>query len=237
MDRDNVIFVCHSTGGIVVRYMLLENAAEFRGKKVGLVLMASPSLGADYANYFGFLADFYNNRLAQQLRRDDPVLIDLDKRFKSFAYSQQGFQLVGSEAWESKFIVHWKWFPDHRRVVDEFSAARYFDSGTPIADTDHFTIVKPASVRADSHVFLVNFYEKFKRSKTPAAENDALYQSIEELLYKVSNIFLAAHIEIVPSQRPGDPGRYEVNSTLGPKDWDDIGGLVDELRGTAGEGQ
>jgi hypothetical protein len=231
IDSDNIIFVCHSTGGIVVRYMLLENAEQFRGKKVGLVLMASPSLGSDYANYFGFLADVYNNRLAQQLRRDDPVLTDLDKRFKTFVYSQQGFQLVGTEAWESKFILHKKWFPDTRRVVDEFSAARYFDSGTQIASVDHFSIVKPASIQDDSHVFLVNYYlTKYKRAKLTAVENETLYQRAEELLYSVSKIFLAVRVKIKPSQRPGDAGKYEVSSTLDPQESREIDAKVGEIR-------
>jgi pimeloyl-ACP methyl ester carboxylesterase len=50
LDRDTIILVCHSTGGIVARYMLDTHSDAFVQKRIGLVLIASPSLGAKDAN-------------------------------------------------------------------------------------------------------------------------------------------------------------------------------------------
>jgi hypothetical protein len=41
MSRDRILFVCHSTGGIVVRYLLESNAEEFRNKREVLLLIES----------------------------------------------------------------------------------------------------------------------------------------------------------------------------------------------------
>jgi hypothetical protein len=49
LARDRLIFVCHSTGGIVVRYILTNNDHLFLQKEVGLVLIASPSYGSRWA--------------------------------------------------------------------------------------------------------------------------------------------------------------------------------------------
>jgi len=50
MSRNSIVFVCHSTGGIVVRYLLESNWAQFKDKRVGLVLIASPSYGSTQAD-------------------------------------------------------------------------------------------------------------------------------------------------------------------------------------------
>src|SRR5258706_4267286 len=42
-DKANLIFVCHSMGGVIVRQMLVAHQAAFREKHIGLVLIASPS--------------------------------------------------------------------------------------------------------------------------------------------------------------------------------------------------
>jgi hypothetical protein len=49
-EKKRLIFVCHSTGGIVVRYMLESNYAQFSSKEVGLLLIASPPYGSRLAD-------------------------------------------------------------------------------------------------------------------------------------------------------------------------------------------
>ncbi len=44
ISKPTVIFICHSTGGIVARYLLEANQARFAAKKLGLILIASPSV-------------------------------------------------------------------------------------------------------------------------------------------------------------------------------------------------
>src|SRR5215510_2543535 len=67
--KQNIVFVCHSTGGIVVRYLLERNEELFRNKGVGVALIASPSLGSVWATVTGLAARYYNQRLGLQLRK------------------------------------------------------------------------------------------------------------------------------------------------------------------------
>src|ERR1700677_908086 len=56
-----IIFVCHSMGGLVVRKYMVERTVDLlkRNKKIGLFLIASPALGSDYANWLEPLAKFF----------------------------------------------------------------------------------------------------------------------------------------------------------------------------------
>jgi hypothetical protein len=56
LDKPNIIFITHSTGGIVVRHMLYRETAAFADKKVGLVLIASPSIGSRDAGRLSLIA-------------------------------------------------------------------------------------------------------------------------------------------------------------------------------------
>lgn len=53
--KKNIVFVAHSTGGIAVRHMLTrpENIPLFEEKAIGVVLVASPTLGSIYADIAG----------------------------------------------------------------------------------------------------------------------------------------------------------------------------------------
>lgn len=53
LESNQLIFVCHSMGGIVVRKFIVSRAAELieAGKEIGLFLVASPSLGSSYADW------------------------------------------------------------------------------------------------------------------------------------------------------------------------------------------
>jgi hypothetical protein len=218
LDRDNIIFVCHSTGGIVVRSMLIDNANAFKNKKVGLVLIASPSLGSYYANYLGFLSEHANNQLGLTLRKGDRLLEDLDRRFKDFVYNQTIPNMTGSEFYENHFIVHSKWFSDPKKVVEMFSAARYFDSGVQIPNSNHFTIVKPDSLDAEVHKHLVDFYRnKFLPQKRGPEENERIYQTLEQHLQEMSGIFTSLDVQIVPSSE--GKSAYNVQTDFRPEDW------------------
>src|SRR5262249_34751688 len=63
ITKQSIIFVCHSTGGIVVRYLLDHYYDRFRSKNIGLLLIASPSYGSVLANKLGGLTRFYGQAL------------------------------------------------------------------------------------------------------------------------------------------------------------------------------
>ena len=73
LASQHIIFVCHSMGGIVVREYLHSRQADIFGviKSIGLVLVASPSLGAEYAEWLKPLSQFLGHAQADALRLAD----------------------------------------------------------------------------------------------------------------------------------------------------------------------
>lgn len=158
LDRQRIVFVCHSTGGIVVRYLLERYVEAFESKEVGLVLIASPSYGSRYADRLKLLSRFYKHQLGRQLRWGNWSLRDLDERFKDLVDADRIPGLRGVEAVENHFIFHRKWLPNQKLVVAEESAGRYFGAPVLLRKTDHFSTVKPDSRRHPAYELLVDFW-------------------------------------------------------------------------------
>jgi hypothetical protein len=159
LDHQRIVFICHSTGGIVVRYLLESQSKLFADKEVGLLLMASPSYGSKLADALGGLAEFYDNQLGRELRWGNALLNDLDDRFKEMLDKQSIPRFDGIEACENHFIVHRRFLPDVLKVVEKISAGRYF-TVRMLPNTDHFSIVKPTSEAHPAHTLLVEFWLK-----------------------------------------------------------------------------
>jgi pimeloyl-ACP methyl ester carboxylesterase len=155
LDYDQLIFVCHSRGGIVVRYMLERYSEMFSSKCVGLLLIASPSGGSRVADLL-----LGGHKAGGQLGWQSPDLVDLDDRFRSLLKRKAIPNLYGQEAFESRpfriFGVTLLW-----RVVEPESAHKYFDDHRQIPRTDHSSIVKPTSEEHPSHRLLREFYQRF----------------------------------------------------------------------------
>lgn len=127
LKRKTILFVCHSTGGIVVRYMIESRFDAFADKTIGLALMASPSYGARLADTLGGLSRLYRQKLGQQLEWGSWGLEDLDRRFKLLLSQHRIPHLIGAEAYENRSIFHRRWLPRFlNSVVVKESAARYF---------------------------------------------------------------------------------------------------------------
>jgi pimeloyl-ACP methyl ester carboxylesterase len=158
----NILFVCHSLGGIVTRYVLEAHTSKFSSKTIGLALMASPSLGSEYADTFSGIINFYRNGMANQLSSMNEILSDLDGRFKVLIDERRIPNLVGAEAIEHHFLYKLYLLPGPEPVVTKKSASRYFVSQV-LPKTNHSSIVKPESVDDPSHQFLYDFFSgKFK---------------------------------------------------------------------------
>lgn len=158
LTKENLVFVCHSLGGIVVRYLIEKNREYFSDKAVGIILMASPSYGSDYADKFSKLIKFYKNKIAAQLKNSNGSLQDLDERFKDLIQRKTLPRLVGAEAIEHHFQLHWEFLPGFSPVVTRESASRYFGKGTVLPNTNHSTCVKPTDHNHVSHKFLATSY-------------------------------------------------------------------------------
>ena len=102
-------------GGIVVRKFLVERVQDLLDRKieVGLYLVASPSLGSNYANWLEPIAKFAGHAQAQALRfsQDNQWLNDLDKTFQNLKESGR-LLLHGKELVEDKFVTLKKLFSE-----------------------------------------------------------------------------------------------------------------------------
>jgi hypothetical protein len=165
LSRRNIIFVCHSTGGIVVRHILVNQYALLSEKTIGLVLIASPSYGSGWANLLGFLSGLYGHYVGEQLQKGSWSLKDLDAQFKTLIDEKRIPHLVGVEAYENHFILHRQWIPDKAVLVTEESAGRYFGPPVLLRDTSHFTAVKPDDFTHPAHELLVDFCQRYFRNE------------------------------------------------------------------------
>lgn len=162
LGNRKVIFVCHSMGGIVIRKFLVERATHLVEKKteVGLFLVAAPSLGSDYANFFGPLAKLFHHSQADALRftQSNAWLMDLDREFKNLKESQR-VPMTGKELVEDTFIVLKALV--RQQIVQPFSGARYFGEPYKVPGSDHFSIAKVKDQTAIQHRLLRQFILDF----------------------------------------------------------------------------
>lgn len=158
LKKKNIVFITHSTGGIVVRHMLTHHEDKFQEIKVGLVLIASPSLGSKDADRLKMILDWANNRMGQELKWDNAFLRELDKDFKNLVSNKTIPYLTGIEILESQFIVKWGWFFDREEVVTAESGGRYFGEPIVVGNKNHFSVVKPSSMEASMNTYLANYY-------------------------------------------------------------------------------
>jgi 3',5'-cyclic AMP phosphodiesterase CpdA/pimeloyl-ACP methyl ester carboxylesterase len=173
LSKSRLVFVCHSMGGIVVRDMLATYRNDFRNKKIGLVLIASPSYGSHQADHLKWAIKVYGNEQAQGLKWGNWRLEELDRQFSILqADTQRGFTLKGIEAVEQHYIIRPKsrFLPSFIRepVVPRESGARYYRPGEMMRNTDHFSIARPYSLEHPTHQLLVRFLIDFAENSTPS---------------------------------------------------------------------
>lgn len=158
----NLVFVCHSMGGIVARRLIVERKLELieAQVKTGLFLVASPSCGSDYAKWLNPIAKIMGHTQADALNSaaTNAWLTDLDHDFNNLVRSGR-LQLFGKELEEDIFTLRGQRLP-FRPVVDR--PARYFEDSIKVPGLDHSSIAKPADKQALQHRLLRAFIdEKF----------------------------------------------------------------------------
>ena len=181
-----IVFVCHSMGGIVARRFLVSEQSKLGHnnsvKKIGLFLIASPSLGSDYANMGRHLAGLTQNEQAQSLQFSDrnTFLIQLDRDFVKLKETGN-IEILGKELIEDKplkdvpFIAR---LLSRDPIVKSFSAARYFADSYKIPGSDHDTIAKPEDERSEQHLALKHFLKKRQAAWLSSAEPDGMAAQI-----------------------------------------------------------
>jgi hypothetical protein len=155
-------FVCHSMGGIVVRKFIVEWAAELarEKKEIFLFLLASPSLGSEYASWLSPIAKVLGNSQGDALRfvRNNEWLSGLDKEFLNLKESRL-LPIAGKELIEDKFIIFQHLFK--RQVVEPFAGARYFGEPFKVPGSNHFSISKPENKDSIQHRLLCQFLKDY----------------------------------------------------------------------------
>jgi hypothetical protein len=172
LDKKNILFITHSTGGVVIRHMLTREAAKFADKNVGLILIASPSIGSRDADRLAFVAAFARNELGKSLQWNHPFLNELDNDFKNLVHERMIPHLQGEEWLEHHLIggspgKAWGLFRE-AVLVEKESAARYFGEPVTLAGANHITAVKPPDRGHPAYVNLRYFYEQKFRPRQPS---------------------------------------------------------------------
>ena len=161
-----IVFVCHSMGGIVARKYLVSRAIDLiaNDAQIAIFLLASPSLGSDYANWIKPAARLLGHSQLDALRfvRSNDWLADLDREFVNLKEKGR-LSIVGKELIEDRFIAFrcfWR-----KQVVEPFSGARYFGEPYKVPDSDHSSIAKIEDKNAIQHRQLKRFVTEWRRTK------------------------------------------------------------------------
>ncbi|MGQ0672268.1 MAG: esterase/lipase family protein [Hyphomicrobium sp.] len=177
-DKRNIMFVTHSLGGIMVRAVLSANPGVFEGKRIGLLLVASPSKGSTYASYLAPGLE----KMVGQLSWDSDYLETLHNQFLRFKEEKKRYRITGRELYEHKFAVMdtesiWGWAPNWASrkfaspvVVKDSAVRNYFPDAAQIPESDHASIAKPDSMEHPSHQHLVSVYKAMLADPAPECE-------------------------------------------------------------------
>lgn len=198
LSKTNIVFVAHSLGGIVVRHILTREQEAFKDKNVGIVLVASPSIGSKDADRLDFAIDLANQKMAKGLKWKNATLVNLDKDFRNLVDRNRG-SIVGLEAIENHFYKKNLFGFRTTVLVEEESGGRYFGAPIRISDTDHSSIAKPRDSVARMHIALRNFYEsKFlpMAEETPRSYDTSRIRAADlPDIEEIRSLFMAIHQE------------------------------------------
>jgi pimeloyl-ACP methyl ester carboxylesterase/molybdopterin-guanine dinucleotide biosynthesis protein len=174
IDSVGIIFVCHSMGGIVARRFLVNQHSKLLESglnRVGLFLVASPSLGSEYANMLGLISSILGHTQASALKfsENNLWLNDLDKDFTNLR-ENKNLQINGKELIEDlplygKGLIR-------RQVVQPFSGAKYFGNSIKVPGSDHSTIAAPACEDEIQHRLLVQFIKECIEKNNDSRESN-----------------------------------------------------------------
>jgi pimeloyl-ACP methyl ester carboxylesterase len=147
-EHRQVVFVCHSLGGLIVQQFLLKYRA-YAAKVPLIYFYATPQTGAQIAR----LASIFS---------DDPLLQEMAPgasndylRIMESNWHEAGFTIRRDCAYEKlrfKCVL----------VVDEMSGTRSCDSAVAL-NKNHINIVKPHDSRDDSYVLLRNAWRELNQ--------------------------------------------------------------------------
>lgn len=181
IDYSQIVFVAHSMGGVITRRVLEENSQAFASKQIGLVLIASPSGGSEYAKIFGIAAKLLRHRAALGMSPDSRELKDIDYRFRALLQAKS-IDIKGVEACEHHGPRVWEKLPFRLpAIVSIESSSKYFGPPKIIKDTDHSSIAKPDRLDHPTHQLLRSFFEANWSQRRPGVPSKKVVTQINTL--------------------------------------------------------
>lgn len=101
VEKKTIILVGHSLGGVLLRDVLSRNADRLLGKRLGLLLVASPSKGSTFANIAGYAQWAVDNTMVRELEKGSAYLDEVHTRFATTIADEGALRfLVGRELYE-----------------------------------------------------------------------------------------------------------------------------------------
>jgi len=149
-----VVFVCHSLGGLVVQ-RLLETFRQYAAQVPFIYFFSTPETGAQIAN---LASVFSSDPLLKALIPGDEnaYLQNLENEWKAAHFQIHRFCAYEKKKYKGVF------------VVDRLSSTRNCDDPPLAINEDHISIVKPDSVNHDSYVALQNAFRLYPVGKPVA---------------------------------------------------------------------
>jgi triacylglycerol esterase/lipase EstA (alpha/beta hydrolase family) len=157
-SKKEVVFLCHSLGGILVRQMLVAHPHLVHDFRVGCITLGTPARGAKLATILSSLSKLFKHTQAQALVFDSPTLLRIHEEFFRLVRESSG-RLFGKELYESSGLGK------NLRVVKSAgrfglripplvgldSQGGYFGDPLEVEDTDHASISRPLNREAASY--------------------------------------------------------------------------------------
>jgi len=172
----SIVFVGHSMGGVIVRDMLIQFEDYFKDIQLGLLLVASPSLGSKYATAAKPLSFLFKQKQLGSLTKGNAELLELNSKFRNFQQRRRDADqaLIGKELIEDVSPVKGSIFLP--RVVEREAAGLFFGEELKLPRTDHSSIAQPTSVNSSQHQNLILILDETLK-KNSASNSDVFEET------------------------------------------------------------
>lgn len=195
LDYRRILFVAHSAGGVIARYVLAKYPGAFADKRVGLLLAASGATGTKLLDEppGSVVTVLLVHRLFRQLQTGSDLLGRVDACFTQLRDDRErGFELAGIEIAETKpygaDACDGPGFLGLPYVVTPEQAIYHFRAppSGPLDTSgdgrrvcfDHETLVRPTTVRREPHDVVVAFYETLAGRAPPGSGQAARWERL-----------------------------------------------------------
>jgi pimeloyl-ACP methyl ester carboxylesterase len=196
LDHRRILFVAHSAGGVIARYVLAKYPEAFAGKRVGLLLAASGGGGTKLLDEppGSVVVVLLVHRLGRQLQTGSDLLRRVDACFSRVRDDRaRGFELAAIEIAETKpygaetcdgpgaFGLPYVVTPEQAIFHFREPPSRPLDTAVDGQRVcfDHETLVRPTAVRDEPHEVLAAFYGgAFAAGALPADRRAARWERL-----------------------------------------------------------